>query len=326
MGRNNTNCALILSSCISIFAILAMCISEVNLAYNAASPLQPVNKSSSLSGALSISSQELRLVDQIAQKIVDSHPSINYDSVKTAIEALSLQSKNNGENVNKGLDYLLQHVTINGNGPVVKKIIEHAMKESTPQTALNKISSNLTTEAQKPVSEIPELSMEELSDKGFELSMAGKYTEAMPYFDQLLKLDPLDAYALYEKASLLYGLGEYEEAILYLDRVLRLNQNDTGALLLKGHALNDLGKHSEAILYYDKLTLLDPSDTYPLFEKGRIYYDLGQYEDAIRIFDKAITINPMDTNSLYWKGHTLIELGRESEAKYYFDQAMAMDP
>ncbi|MGD9673465.1 MAG: tetratricopeptide repeat protein [Candidatus Nitrosocosmicus sp.] len=221
-----------------------MYFSEVNLVYSKVSPLQPANQLSSLSVPLSILSQDMHLVDQIAQKIVDLHLSINYYSVKTAIKALSLQSKSNGENVNKALNFLLQQVTIDRNDPLVKKIVEHAMKESNHQSALTIISSNLTTDTQKSVSDITELSREELSDKGYQLSVAGKYNEAMPYFDRLLKLHPLDTYALFEKASLLYELGEYAEAILHLDKVLRLNQNDTGALLLKGHALNDLGRDS----------------------------------------------------------------------------------
>jgi tetratricopeptide (TPR) repeat protein len=269
--------------------------------------------------------QDQLLIDQIAIKLTDANPTVDYDTIKRTLETSALQTQSKGENVQKALNYLLQQVTKDGKGPVAQNIIDRAMKENNTRMTSAAIIQQVPINSPKDVPLTTGLSREELYEKGSQLSLAGKYEEAMPYIDRLLSMDPVDQYALYEKGSALYGLHNYEEAIIYLDKVLLLNQNDAAALLLKGHVLNDLGRYEEAITYYDKLTNMDPSDTYPLFEKGRIYYDLGKYKEAMEIFDQALSINPNDVNSLNWKGNILVELGKESEAKQYFDKALAVD-
>lgn len=60
----------------------------------------------------------------------------------------------------------------------------------------------------------------------------------MEYFDKVLKLDPGDATALYNKSILLKGKGKYQNSREYLDKALELDPGveqvkKRGNLLLK---------------------------------------------------------------------------------------------
>jgi tetratricopeptide (TPR) repeat protein len=53
--------------------------------------------------------------------------------------------------------------------------------------------------------------------------------------------------ALYNIASVLYELGNYSQAIPYVDKALAIDPNFKVALSGKGYVLNSLGNYSQAM-------------------------------------------------------------------------------
>jgi tetratricopeptide (TPR) repeat protein len=69
-----------------------------------------------------------------------------------------------------------------------------------------------------------------------------------------------DADTQYNKGVELLDAGKYEEAITYFDKALAIEPNDVDALNNKGIALHNLGKNQEAIALFDKVLLIKPND------------------------------------------------------------------
>ena len=61
----------------------------------------------------------------------------------------------------------------------------------------------------------------------------GNYTEAIPYFDKALAINPNYTLALNNKGVALYGLGIYNESIAYFDKALSVNPGYTTGYTIK---------------------------------------------------------------------------------------------
>jgi tetratricopeptide (TPR) repeat protein len=95
----------------------------------------------------------------------------------------------------------------------------------------------------------------------------GNYTEAIPYFDKALAINPNYTLALNNKGAALYGLGIYNESIAYFDKALSVNPVYTTALYNKGAALSKLGIYNESIAYFDKVLATQPTNALALAGK-----------------------------------------------------------
>jgi tetratricopeptide (TPR) repeat protein len=103
--------------------------------------------------------------------------------------------------------------------------------------------------------------------KGMAYLNAGNYTEAIPYFDKALAINPNYTLALNNKGAALYGLGIYNESIAYFDKALSVNPYYSTALYNKGAALSKLGIYNESIAYFDKVLAIQPTNTLALAGK-----------------------------------------------------------
>jgi tetratricopeptide (TPR) repeat protein len=103
--------------------------------------------------------------------------------------------------------------------------------------------------------------------KGMAYLNAGNYTEAIPYFDKALAINPNYSLTLNNKGAALYGLGIYNESIAYFDKALSVNPRYTTALYNKGAALSKLGIYNESIAYFDKVLATQPTNALALAGK-----------------------------------------------------------
>ena len=106
------------------------------------------------------------------------------------------------------------------------------------------------------------LAEETFINKGNALLEAGKYEEAITFYDEVLEIQPKDIVALYNKAVSLSFLGNFSDAIEYYDKVLVMEPNATDALIGKADNLAQLENYEEAIALYDKALESNPNDVY----------------------------------------------------------------
>ena len=91
---------------------------------------------------------------------------------------------------------------------------------------------------------------------------------ALVYFDKVLRINPRNADALYDKGVTLASLGRYDEAIACYDMVLRMQIYHTDALNNKGVACAALGRYEEAVTCFDRVLRVQPALPYRTAQQG----------------------------------------------------------
>ena len=105
------------------------------------------------------------------------------------------------------------------------------------------------------------LSVEELISKAVEFEKAGKFRNALSYYDRAL-IESFDSgeneiKALAGKGSVLNSLGQYVDAMKYFDNILEIEPDNINALKKKAFALAQLGQIEEARDYFENATQIE---------------------------------------------------------------------
>ena len=157
--------------------------------------------------------------------------------------------------------------------------------------------------------------------KGASLYSAGRYENALKYFDSALEIKPDCVEALINKGTTLLSLDKYEDAIKCYKTVLEINPDNTSVLCNLGISLASLGRHDEATKYYDKLTLSNPGESPDmLYNKGVSFEDRDMPEKAIEYYSKVLCLDPDHISALNNKGNILASIGKIKESLKCFEK------
>jgi tetratricopeptide (TPR) repeat protein len=126
----------------------------------------------------------------------------------------------------------------------------------------------------------------------------GEDDRAIQVLDEVLRVAPDDADALFYRAYAYDDKRDYVRAIQDLDRALRLRPDDTAVLDNRGLAYLNLGDFDRAIRDFDESVELDPSNPLAFSNRGRAYLDKEDYRQAVRDFDEAIRLRPDFTDAI----------------------------
>ena len=149
---------------------------------------------------------------------------------------------------------------------------------------------------------------EKLVGEGVVLHDAGDYVGAMMKYDEALRLDENNIYALAEKAMTLMVIRKPEEAVRICD--IAINEHTGSDLLymiyvIYGNACDELGESSRAIDIYNKGIEQFP-DFYQLhFNKGITLLGMDLPEEAIISFQESAFLNPNHPGTHNAIGQTL---------------------
>ena len=94
-------------------------------------------------------------------------------------------------------------------------------------------------------------------------------------------------------------------AIAALEKIIKTNPKDAWAWFDKGWVLYDAGRYDESMGAFNESIKLDPYFSSPWNEKGNDFYELKKYDNALEAYEKAIQLDP--NYGLYWgnKGDAL---------------------
>ena len=138
-------------------------------------------------------------------------------------------------------------------------------------------------------------------------------------------IDSEDANTWLAKGMQLIKLEKYDEGIRCFNEVIRFEGVDhyalCGAWNEKGLACSHLEKYEEAITCYDEAIRINPDNESVWYDKGNASFYLEKYEEAITCYDEAIRINPENYSAWGNKGDSLKKLGRDEDAEQCFTKS-----
>ena len=117
-----------------------------------------------------------------------------------------------------------------------------------------------------------------LNNKGFALSMLGKFEDALECHEKSLAIDDKNEKTFVNKAHALFGLGKFEESLKNSEHAISIHQNFAKAWYNAGVALHKLGKSDDGLEYVEKALELDPTDQEALDLKRQIFETLDKTE------------------------------------------------
>ena len=117
----------------------------------------------------------------------------------------------------------------------------------------------------------------------------------------------------------------FSEALLFYDLILKEDSKNIHALIDRGTTLQNLGQIKSAIISYDEALSISPDNTDALINKGSAFHLDKKYTDAIHCYDVVLRIDKKHPMALAYKGLSLAELGQLTEAIDYFKNALSID-
>jgi serine/threonine protein kinase len=157
---------------------------------------------------------------------------------------------------------------------------------------------------------------------------AKRYAEALAAYDEVILLDPTNAWAYYSKGNTLRYLNRHAEALNAFEQAIFIKPTDALALYGKGNALRSLNRHKEALKAFEQAVRIKPDFAWAHYYKGNALSDLNRHEEALKAFEQAILLDPEHAGASAYRGRGLAlnSLKRYEEAFDAFEQAILLDP
>jgi tetratricopeptide (TPR) repeat protein len=165
-----------------------------------------------------------------------------------------------------------------------------------------------------------------LTNMGASLAEQGKFEEAIPHYQEALRIKPDDVDARYNLANALARQGKTEEAVSHYAGVLQAQPDSAAVHNNMGIALSQLGRTDEAIVHFREAIRIKPAfqDAGSNLEKAL----MGQAR-ARKPVPEKVAIQPADPNSAEGQlrmGLSLYQQGKADEAIPKFEEALRLDP
>ena len=188
---------------------------------------------------------------------------------------------------------------------------------------------------------------------------SGRDKEAIGLYEDILKKDPADFEAWYEKGLLYAQLKDTSHAIESLKNAFSLQPTNTYALelahlyaeisddralaLCDGALRNDPGRelvdpffikgiyyantrqYEQAILQFDSCIRRDWKFTQAYIEKGIAFFKQQNYDVAMNTFRMAATVSNTNPDAYFWIGRCYEAINNKAEAAQYYQRAISLD-
>lgn len=141
---------------------------------------------------------------------------------------------------------------------------------------------------------------EKLVDEGVAQHDRQNYAEAIIKYDEAIKLDASNLYALTEKALTLNALQKFEEAIALCKEAIEKHPGDDGLKTIYvtyGNSLDALKETKKALNIYDEGISQFPNYYQLHFNKAITLAQAKKYEEAIPILETSVALNPAHASS-----------------------------
>ncbi len=139
------------------------------------------------------------------------------------------------------------------------------------------------------------LAVRELLTIADEHLRAGRLEEAVQRFDEALRTDPGNRFALARSGIALAGLGDAAGAIERLEEALETLPEQPEVLAALAQTLARAGRHEEAVARWRQLVEIQPRRDSAWSKLGTSLGNLGRVEEAVGALRRAVELAPEDT-------------------------------
>ncbi|MBS1769978.1 MAG: tetratricopeptide repeat protein [Acidobacteria bacterium] len=175
---------------------------------------------------------------------------------------------------------------------------------------------------QQPVDEV----IKDLSEKANALMDAGKFDEAFPVCEELIRLDAKFVGGYYCRSLVYHRKKEFQLEVDDLTKAIALRPDIYLFLRNRGLALRLLNlfarSESDFALYLEK----EPKDTEILYYQGNNRLNLGKYDEAIRDLSEVIKREPKVSSGFFMRARTYSLMHDPARAAVDFTKAIELDP
>jgi serine/threonine-protein kinase len=153
----------------------------------------------------------------------------------------------------------------------------------------------------------------------------GRHEEAVQALETALKLEPVNASAGRELASVYEAMGKLDQAESTFKKDAALRPSDWTSLYDLGMFYYRQGRYEEAAPLLHRVTELAPDNNSGYTGLGAVYWMQGQYEDAASSFRRSLDLRP--TASAYTSlGTIYFFMGRCADAVEQMKKAVDLVP
>ncbi len=165
-----------------------------------------------------------------------------------------------------------------------------------------------------------------LVSEGNRLQVHGRPDDAGKLLDAGLRHITGNVKILNQRGWLHYDLKQYEQAAQTFDQSLKVDPNDEYALRMRSMSLRLLRRFPEAGAAIQEAIDRLPNNVPILIESAWLLFDQTQYTQAVKVFDQALDLRPEDVDAREWKIRALRALRKPEEMEKAITEALQWLP
>ncbi len=153
----------------------------------------------------------------------------------------------------------------------------------------------------------------------------GDYREAIKYFTEILKMDPENAEAYYNRGTAYVELKHKMLAIRDFTKAIKINPKYTEAYIARGRVFLEMKNYKKAFKDFQKAVEIDSNCAEGYYYIGKIYESLRKYDEALKFFTKAIEADKNYADAYVERGKVYFKLGLYRKALKDLSTAIKID-
>jgi tetratricopeptide (TPR) repeat protein len=156
--------------------------------------------------------------------------------------------------------------------------------------------------------------------------VTGNQQRAAELFASCLRIDPKNAAAMYELASIYNEARKYGDALFFARSAAEADPANPWYQLLLADTYEKSGKYAEAIQIYQKLYKQHPSNIEYLFSEADAWLMQGKATEAIRVYDEIEKQMGPSREMTQQKQRLYLKMGKVNEAANELEKLILTDP